>query len=125
VTKRPATDRRHGRRYEIVGDLLGTFELQPPRARAAAVPARTRVPVHIVDIGAGGVLMACPRGPAPGDTGTLRVELTSGWFVTEVEVLHHRGGQAPGMASRAGGAFRELSEDGRRTLEQFLRTAKT
>jgi hypothetical protein len=124
VITRLAHDRRRGRRYEIVGDLLGTFEL-PPLPRAAASPGRASVPVQIVDIGAGGVLMACPRGAVPGGAGTLRVELAGGWLVSQVELLHHRSGTAPEVGVQAGGAFREMSDNSRQTLEQFLRTAKT
>jgi PilZ domain-containing protein len=77
--------------------------------------------VHIVDIGPGGVLMSTVTPPDPGDTGTLRIDLRSSTLVSDVEILHTSVARTPSEAVRAGGAFRHMSDDNRRRLENFLR----
>lgn len=123
-------DRRLWRRYEVVGDLIGTFEPRAPQdpfgsPGAAPPPPGTAIKVHIVDIGTEGVLMATTQPPLPGDVGFLRVLLGTREFVAKVEVLHQGiGGKRP-PEPRAGGVFCQLGEQERWILKQFLTTATT
>ena len=74
----PRTDRREHRRFDILGTLWADLEL----ADSALGPQSVR----IIDISAGGTLLASALPYVVGERGTLRFGVGSHRFVVDVEV---------------------------------------
>lgn len=73
--------------------------------------------VRVVDIGSGGVLIACDRALTHG-TFAFHVSLGGSRFSATVRVRHSR--VLPDSAVQFGAAFEELSSESRQSLERFL-----
>jgi hypothetical protein len=83
-----------------------------------------QVKVRVVDISAGGVLVASPV--VPSTRSNLRVALGPGQFDAAVEMCHQTQVSGDkGVEFRAGGMFIEMSAVSRTALERFLAKAAT
>jgi len=93
-----------------------------PRVEIAAGPElrlEKRVRVRLVDISAGGALLACDERVPPGTVGRLRVALGSELFEASVEVTREEPRTEPPVL--LGTVIIDVSRGSQDALEQFLR----
>ena len=140
---------RGGERYLVgiewvdmtpIDDLLRD-PARPPRENQAPVPERRRAgrtttregaeiyrpawtTIELVDISTIGVLFVTPHEMSPGEKGQLRVRLGDRDFVSEVEVSRVDRHPLPSKGFRVGAVFTVLDDVHRKTLEEFIGTAR-